>query len=170
MTNDDTHGGWRFRLGVIVFVVSFLSPALIPLVAASALSTELKATLSGFLALGIPEIGVLIAVAIMGKPGYDEMKRRIFGFLKQYGPPKEVSLARYRVGLVMFVGPMLFAWLLPYAEHFIAIPETPDLYVAAAGDVIFILSFFVLGGDFWDKVRALFVHAAKVMPPHAGSH
>jgi len=24
-----------------------------------------------------------------------------------------------------------------------------------------ILSFFVLGGDFWDKVRALFLHDAK---------
>jgi hypothetical protein len=30
---------------------------------------------------------------------------------------------------------------------------------------MFISSFFVLGGDFWDKVRALFSHEAKVQIP-----
>jgi hypothetical protein len=29
------------------------------------------------------------------------------------------------------------------------------------GDLIFIGSFFVLGGDFWDKLRSLFVRTAK---------
>jgi hypothetical protein len=29
------------------------------------------------------------------------------------------------------------------------------------GDVLLISSLFVLGGDFWDKVRALFVYDAK---------
>jgi hypothetical protein len=28
--------------------------------------------------------------------------------------------------------------------------------------LLLISSLFVLGGDFWDKVRALFVHAARV--------
>ncbi len=101
--------GWRFRAGIIVFVVSFLSPALIPLVAASGLSTELKATISGLLAIGIPELGAFIAVAVMGKPGYHEMKRRLYAFFKKYGPPEEVSLVRYRIGLIMLAGPILFA-------------------------------------------------------------
>ncbi len=148
-----------------MFVAGFLSPALIPLVAASGLSTELKATLSGLLAIGIPEIGILIAVAIMGKPGYYGMRRRIFAMFKRYGPPKAVSLTRYRIGLVMFVGPMLFGWLDPYALHFITAYEMRELYVAVIGDVIFVLSFIVLGGDFWDKVHALFVHGAKAVLP-----
>ena len=32
----------------------------------------------------------------------------------------------------------------------------------AMGDLVFVASLFVLGGDFWDKVRALFVHDANV--------
>ena len=28
--------------------------------------------------------------------------------------------------------------------------------------VLFVVSLFVLGGDFWDKIRALFMHHAKV--------
>lgn len=162
MHNGETRGGWRFRLGVMVFVVSFLSPILIPMVAASALCTELKATLSGFLVLGIPEIGVLIAVAIMGKPGYNEMKQRMLAFFKRYGPLGDVSLTRYRIGLFMFVGPMLFASLLPYAEHFIALSDARELWVAAISGSIFVLSFFVLGSNFWDKIRSLFIHGAKV--------
>jgi hypothetical protein len=27
---------------------------------------------------------------------------------------------------------------------------------------MFVASLFVLGGDFWDKIRALFIHSAKV--------
>lgn len=29
-------------------------------------------------------------------------------------------------------------------------------------DLIFLTSFFILGGDFWDKIRALFVHGVPV--------
>ena len=38
-----------------------------------------------------------------------------FGFLKQYGPPKEVNRARYNIGLAIFAIPILFGWLAPYA-------------------------------------------------------
>jgi hypothetical protein len=93
------------------------------------------------------------------------MRRRIFAVFKKFGPPTEVSLTRYRIGLVMFAGPILFAWLEPYLGHFIAAFETRQLYVAGIGDGIFILSFFVLGGDFWDKIQALFRHGAKAVFP-----
>jgi len=31
--------------------------------------------------------------------------------------------------------------------------------------VLLVASLFVLGGDFWDKLRALFVHEARVQFP-----
>ena len=33
------------------------------------------------------------------------------------------------------------------------------------GDIILLLSLFVLGGNFWDKLRALFIRDAKVVFP-----
>jgi hypothetical protein len=30
---------------------------------------------------------------------------------------------------------------------------------------VWLLSLFVLGGDFWDKLRALFIHGAKATLP-----
>ena len=165
MTNDPVHPDGRFRIGVIVFVVSWCSPLLIPLVTTSNLSAQWKTLLSGALAVGIPEIGTILAIAIMGKSGFDTMKYRIFGFLKKHGPADRVSLARYRIGLVMFGIPLLFGWISPYLQNLIPRFEENRLLLAAAGDLLFIGSIIVLGGDFWDKVRSLFVHDAIAVLP-----
>ena len=62
----------------------------------------------------------------------------------------------------MFATPLVFALISGYAaERIPGFIENPLPY-AIAGDISFILSLFVLGGDFWDKVQALFLHDAKV--------
>jgi hypothetical protein len=33
------------------------------------------------------------------------------------------------------------------------------------GDAMMLVSLFVLGGEFWDKLRALFVHRARAVMP-----
>ena len=43
--------------------------------------------------------------------------------------------------------------------------EVQNLWVNVIGDLMFLASFFVLGGEFWDKVRALFLHEAKAQLP-----
>lgn len=157
--------GWRFRLGLTVLIVGWLSPLLIPVISRTGLATEWKTIISGLLAVGIPELFTLAAIAIMGKAGYNLIKEKIFSFLKKHGPPDRVSLARYRVGLVMFVLPVLFGWLGPYGAHRIPGYETHRFVVSLIGDVMFVASLLVLGGDFWDKVRALFIHNATVDTP-----
>ena len=156
---------WRFRLGLVVFVVGFSSPLLIPLVSASDLSTKWKAVLTGALAVGIPEVFSILAIAIMGRSGFNYMKKSILGFLKKHGPPDVVSRTRYRIGLVMFVLPILFAWLGPYVSHHIPGYEANRFVVSVVGDLLFVSSLFVLGGNFWDKIRALFIHEAKALLP-----
>ena len=159
---DQPRAGWRFRLGLTILVVGWLSPLLIPLVTRTSLATEWKTIISGLLAVGIPEVFTVTAIAIMGKSGYNLIKERIFSFLKKHGPPDRVSLTRYRIGLVMFVLPVLFAWLGPYGAHHIPGYESHRFIVSLIGDLMLVASLFVLGGDFWDKVRALFIHSAKV--------
>ena len=151
---------WRLRLGLLVFVVGFLSPLLIPLVTASELPTKWKAVISTCLAVGIPELFSVVAVAIMGKPGFNYKKKRFFTFLKKHGPADKVSPTRYRIGLVMFLLPILFGWLAPYIPTIIPDYDLQGLTVNIIGDAMFISSFFVLGGDFWDKIRSLFVYGA----------
>jgi uncharacterized membrane protein (DUF441 family) len=159
---EQPRAGWRFRLGLIVLVVGWLSPLCIPLITATELPTRWKTIISGALAVGIPEVFTVAAIAIMGKSGYNLIKEQIFSFLKKHGPPDRVSLTRYRIGLVMFVLPVIFGWLGPYGVHLIPGYETHRFVVSLIGDVMFVASLFVLGGDFWDKIRALFSHSARV--------
>ena len=159
---EPLRAGWRFKLGLVVLIVGFLSPLSIPLVTASDLPTQWKAVISGALAVGIPEVFTILAIAIMGKSGYNLIKERIFSFLKKHGPPDRVSPTRYRVGLFMFAIPVLFGWLGPYGAHHIPGFLDHRFLVSLIGDIMFIASLFVLGGDFWDKIRGLFIHDAKI--------
>ena len=159
---DQPKAGWRFRLGLTILIVGWLSPLLIPVITRTSLATEWKTIISGLLAVGIPEVFTVAVIAIMGKSGYNLIKVQIFSFLKKHGPLDRVSLTRYRIGLVMFVLPVIFAWLGPYGAHLIPGYGTHRFVVSLIGDVMFVASLFVLGGDFWDKVRALFVYDARV--------
>ncbi len=157
--------GRRLKLGVALFALSIAVPVLgVPLVAAMGLSAATVATVSGALLAGSEVLGI-VAVAVMGKSGYAYIKNRVFGFLKQYGPPAEVSRTRYTIGLVMFAVPIVFGWLAPYAADLIPGYLGNEFTYAIVGDLLLLASLFVLGGDFWDKVRSLFIHGAKAVVP-----
>ena len=157
--------GWRLKLGVALFGLSIALPVIgVPLVAVMGLSTATVATVSGVLLAGSEVLGI-IAVAVMGKSGYAYIKNRVFGFIKQYGPPAEVSHTRYTIGLVMFFVPIVFGWLAPYAADLIPGYPGNEFTYAIVGDLLLLVSLFVLGGDFWDKLRALFIGGAKAVFP-----
>ncbi|MBT8386615.1 MAG: hypothetical protein KJO12_04325, partial [Ignavibacteria bacterium] len=79
-------GSKKLFIAGTIFITGFLSPLLIPIVTSSSLSTGWKATLSGLLALGIPELFMVIAAAVAGKEGFNYIKSKIFGIFKKYGP------------------------------------------------------------------------------------
>ncbi len=55
-----------------------------------------------------------------------------------------------------------YGWAAPYIELLFDF-ETSTLFNAVTGDVVILVALFLLGGDFWDKIRALFIHGAKVV-------
>jgi hypothetical protein len=156
---------WRFALGVAFLGLGLSCPVFIPIVTAADLSTQWKTVLSGLLMLGIPEVLWLAAAAVMGKAGFEHLKGRLWGLLKRHAPPERVSPTRYRLGLLCFTLPLLFGWLGPYGAQ--AIPFYSDHRFAfhLVGDLLFLTSFFVLGGEFWDKIRALFSVRARAHIP-----
>lgn len=155
--------GWRFRFGITIFVAGFAAPLGIPLVVASELPAAWKTVLSGALAIGLPEVMMVVAAAVMGKEGFAELKDRFGRFFKKYGPPERVSLTRYRVGLLMFSLPLVLAFVGPYFGGHLPGYGSHRQVWAVVADVVFVASFFVLGGGFWDKLRALFVHSARAV-------
>jgi len=161
--------GWRFKLGVVLFGLSLALLLLgVPLVAAMGLTAATVATISGVMLAGSEVLGI-VAIALMGKSGYAYITKRVFGFLKQYGHPAEVSRTRYTVGLVMFSVPIIFGWLAPYVSDLVPGYSSNEFTYGIVGDLLLLTSLFVLGGDFWDKLRALFIHGSKaVFPKEAG--
>ena len=168
LTRDDAAAprpGWRFWLGILFFALAWLVPLGIPLVALTGLSMAAKATISGLLLAGLPEVFGVVAIVLLGRDGFAWVEGRALAILRRYGPPREVGRTRYYIGLTMLFLPGIYAWIgmyvpdrLPgYSEHRISIALTLDS--------LFFASFLVLGGDFWDKVRALFVHGAKARFP-----
>ncbi len=156
---------WRLKLGAVLFGLSILLPiAGVPLVAWFDFSTSVTATVTGSLLVSAEVMG-LTAVALMGKSGYALIKKKVFGFLKQYGPPNKVSRLRYKMGLAMFLVPILFGWVSIYTARWIPGFESKPFFFAVGGDLMLLASLFVLGGDFWDKIRSLFIHDAEVRFP-----
>lgn len=115
----------------------------------------------GLLAFGIPELCMLIALCIVGKQGYEFLKQKLSKYLKPFARKGLVSQTRYQVGLFMFCVPIIFGILNPYLAHYFSLFKNIALWSIITLDSIFILSFFVLGGDFWDKLHRLFNHQLK---------
>jgi hypothetical protein len=157
--------GWRLKIGSTLLLLSIVLPLVgVPLTASLDMSAMVTTSVSGVLLIGGEVLGV-VAVAVMGKSGYVYIKNCVFGFLKQYGPPRKVGRLRYTIGLMMFSVPILFGWMSPYLVELTPSFTHNQLPYALGGDILFLTSLFVLGGDFWDKVRALFVHDAEIRFP-----
>ena len=57
----------------------------------------------------------------------------------------------------------------PYLGDMVPLLRRYSVSAAIVGDIILLFSLFVLGGNFWDKLRALFIGDAKVVFPEAAA-
>jgi hypothetical protein len=157
-----TRTGWRFKVGIALIALMALAWLLIPIEAALGMSAAtIGATTAGIAIAN--KIILLAAIAVMGKAGFQELKAKLF---HQLTPPAEVSPMRYRIGLVMFCLPLLQGLLETWASHFAPQFVENRLWVDIVMDAMLIASMFVLGGNFWDKLRALFVRDARITLPN----
>lgn len=152
----------RLLVGGVTLIFAQSLPLLVPLVLASELQSEVKTFVSGSLLFGLPEVGSFIAVSILGKPGYDWLKARTVGLIKSSALTTDVGPIRYYTGISILCALLIFGIIEPYVSDLLpaAIQINRRLYMSIA-DAIFVVNLFVLGGDFWDKLRALFVYDAK---------
>ncbi len=155
----------RFYLGLLCYVIAWILPLSGFLVAQLDLSRVGKAAIISLVTMGIPEILVILAVVFLGKENLIIIKDKTLAFLKLLKPPTPVSRWRYRVGLAMFLLPLIAIYITAYIPHWLLVNPFLLLYVNLVADILFLSSLFVLGGDFWDKLRALFVYEAQVQFP-----
>lgn len=155
----------KFIIGGALFVLSLIIPLFGIWVAQLPIPVAIKTVIIGLLTFGAPELLAISAVAILGKPAFEWMMNRVFATLHKLAPRGTVGRTRYKIGLFLFVVSFVPSYVLSYFPTLV--PESPPWRIIAClcADVVLIVSLFILGGDFWDKLRALFIYdSAAVFP------
>jgi hypothetical protein len=152
--------GVRFYIGLIVFIISFF---MLPI----------GLVLKGFVAGHFWKDFVLAAfwisapimkissIAILGKSSYLWIQYQMHYFYHRVARPRKVTLLRYNIGLTMFIMPFLPNYMFSFMPHLLPDSQLVRYIIIISADVVFLSSLFVLGGDFWDKLKALFIYTAK---------
>ncbi len=152
----------RLKLGIALLVLGLIMPLGTLFVAGTDWPGGVKTLVSGILLFGF-EVMTIPAVALMGKENFNRIVSSVMSFLKMLKPAGNVGRTRYTIGLILFVSPALFAWITAYVPSWLPEEYALRVWVILGLDLVFLSSLFVLGGDFWDKVRALFVYEARVV-------
>ncbi|EJM85308.1 transporter suffix domain-containing protein [Pseudomonas sp. GM60] len=162
--NAPHNAGWRFKLGIAIICLMLGSWLLVPIMAATDMPGSKIAALTGVLFIS-NKVLLIIVIAVMGKAGFQQLKSTVFGYVSKLAPATDTEVGpwRHRIGVVMFCLPLISAFLEPYVDS-IWPGLRPNIWqLQALGDLMLIGSFFVLGGNFWEKVRALFIRTARVV-------
>lgn len=152
----------RLKLGIALLILGLVMPVGTLAVAATDWPDAVKAIVSGVLVFGF-EIMAIPAAALMGKENFHRIMDRAKGALAALKPAGNVGRTRYHIGLVLFVAPILVGWVFAYVPSWMPQDPTARLGANIALDLVFLVSLFVLGGDFWDKLRSLFLHDARAV-------
>ena len=160
--------GFRLYLGAAIIIASFFMVPTGLFVTHFIHVNSMKAVILGFFWINGP-LWKIIGIAIMGKVSYYYILEHLKIHYKTILKPKPVSRTRYYVGLVMFTVPFVPSYAMAYAPHLLPEFAAWRVYINIFNDLLFLSSLFVLGGDFWDKLRALFTFSARAVFPEEKS-
>jgi hypothetical protein len=150
-----------FGYSVIPYIFTFLVLPFLPVSNVKAVSIATGLLISS-------EVSFFLSVALLGKPFIQLLKSKIKGSIfrkKGDAPLKPVGKFRHRAGITL----LLIASIVPYSFTEIALMmgfvekygHATLAGVLIIGDMLFIASFFVLGGEFWARVNQLFQWPGK---------
>jgi hypothetical protein len=146
----------RLIVGIVLIVAGVLVLAGTPLIGVSNLSSAWKSQIYGWAALG-PIVLFIAAAIVVRRTGASHLLA-----LMTRTVPETVGKARYVVGLVMFVIPIVFGFSIPHLASAVPGYATNAIIFGLASNAVLLVSLFVLGGGFWGKLEALYVQDATV--------
>jgi len=161
--------GARLYIGLGIFILSFFMLPAGLFLQQFAAHHYLKHIIVGIFWLFAPALKIS-SVAILGKPSYLYIKSKFRHHIAQVIKPYHASRIRYNIGLFLFCLPVIPTYIMAYAPLFFSQIFYVRVILNISFDVIFIVSLFVLGGDFWDKLKALFIFSARASFPEEESN
>ncbi len=157
---------WKRRLGIGLVIYSVVPLLTIELVALLPLDTAEIVTL-GAVYIGSGELAFLAAVALLGRPFIQSVKDKIKDFFfskKPAAPPRPIGKLRHGLGIALLVGSLIPYYAAIAILLFTRSRETEArtlLYLLLSGEALFLTSLFVLGGEFWERLKRLFEWPGK---------
>jgi hypothetical protein len=171
MENQKNKKDWKYYLGMTLFIYCW-----IPYIVSGAVlffnipMGKLIGIMAAFIASS--EISFAISVVLLGKPFIQMLKAKLKGKLfrhKAPGPEKPISKTRHYIGIILLILSFIPCFVVEISLFF-GYPKTEGGHVVMylgviAGYTIFIVSLFILGGDFWDRLKELFQYPGKSPVP-----
>jgi hypothetical protein len=151
---------WRLYIGVTALLLSIIMPFLAILVPYLPLPLTWKALIAGAMVLGGPEVFTIVAVALLGKETLHYFTYRAKKALLGVATLRPVSRVRYYAGMVLCILSILPLYAYGYLPGVLPAGNA-RLLTLSAGDFAFIASIFIMGSEFWEKLRRLFVWEGK---------
>lgn len=148
---------WRYYFGLVFLIFSIILPLFSIAIPFLPIDIALKATFIAILSVGGPELMIVLAVLCLGKKYITYFKEKIYGFFRLKKIPKPVSKTRYYFGLFCFIFSVVPLYIAAYFPEILPHDELEKHLITATGDLVFVLSFFILGANFWEKFKRLFV-------------
>ncbi len=143
---------WQLRMGLAVLILSIALPLGGVLFSFLGWRGMQSAFIAFLLVGGLPEILCLLAIAVLGKEHYASTVSAV----RRTRSLPSVSRMRYYSGLIGCLLNGVPIWLYAYTPWLM--PEGSNKFIIlATADLVFIFSIFLMGGEFWEKFRRLFV-------------
>jgi len=155
----------RLYGGIAVLAIAWLLPLLGIPVSRTDWPAAVKAAIIGLLTFGAPELLSIVAIMILGRESYELILEKLRKFFRSIRPTGKVSRLRYHIGLALFLLPVIPTYIMGYFPSLLPDESPLRLTVSISSDLMFIISLFVLGGDFWDKLRSLFIYDSRAVFP-----
>lgn len=95
--------GWRFKLGIVMFVSAFAVLLVVPIAASLGAPGKTIAALTATIVVA-NKVLLMTCIAVMGKPGFQRLKATVMGHAKRLAPTRTVGPVRHLIGLVRLVG------------------------------------------------------------------
>ncbi len=144
----------KFYVGMTLFCLGLFLPLLALIVPFLGFPLLVKVLLSSILVVGGPEVFMVMGVVFAGKPTIDFIKAKFKSLLLF----KPVSRTRHYIGISCLLLSIIASWVLMYYFVLTEIPIKEEVKLLCLGsiDFIFVISFFILGGPFFQKIANLF--------------
>ena len=165
----DFKQSWRYRVGLTLIIVGHLTLGIAWLLPLFGVGLGV----AGFLMVS-GEAMALLSILFLGKEGFKAIKAKVFRAAKA-GFSAPVGKVRHYIGIFLVSFNGLTAWTLLVLVLFIvsrATPEVPTpevwgldwsqqndlaLFLLISGEVTFLIGIYVLGADWWERFRQLFL-------------